>query len=291
MKIAIADRCAVSASTIFTNSSISSASTLLFGLFMFTIQIYADFAGYSNIAIGIGKLFGFNIMRNFAYPYFARDIREFWKRWNISLTTWFRDYVFLPIAYSVSGKIKSDRVSFIKTEYLIYAVGLTVTWMLTGLWHGANYTFVIWGLIQGFFLLISHVAAKPRRRLLKRLHVPNDNVVLVIIDYSATLVLVMFSWIFFRSDTVEHALAYVSGLFSPSILKPPFLAGGRGAFITLALAFAFLFVEWLGRKQEYGMAGLGLKWPKPVRWAMYYALILMIFYFSGEDLQFIYFQF
>jgi alginate O-acetyltransferase complex protein AlgI len=258
---------------------------------MFTIQIYADFAGYSNMAIGVGKLLGFNIMRNFAYPYFARDIREFWQRWNISLTTWFRDYVFLPIAYSVSGIIKSDRLFFIKTEYLIYTVGITVTWMLTGLWHGANYTFIIWGLIQGLFLLIHHVAAKPRRRLLKRLHVRNDSAPLAILDYFATFVVVMFSWIFFRADNVEHAWAYVSGIFSPSILRLPLFAGRVGALITLILVFAFLSIEWLGRKHEYGIAGLGLRWPKPARWAMYYAFILAIFYFSGKDQQFIYFQF
>lgn len=119
MKVVIADKCAVNVNTIFSDSPTYSGSTLILGIFLFTVQIYADFAGYSNIAIGLGKLFGFNINKNFAYPYFAKDIREFWQRWNISLTNWFRDYVFLPIAYSVSRNIKTDRFNLIKTEFLI----------------------------------------------------------------------------------------------------------------------------------------------------------------------------
>ena len=197
MKIVIADNCAVTVNAIFADFSSYSGSTLIIGIFMFTIQIYADFAGYSNIAIGVGKLLGFNIMQNFAYPYFARDIREFWKRWNISLTTWFRDYVFLPIAYSVSRNIKSDRIYMIKTEFFIYTIGITFTWILTGLWHGANYTFIIWGLIHGFFLIINHVTAKPRKKFLKLLNVRNDSTILVIVDSLCTFIIIMFSWIFF----------------------------------------------------------------------------------------------
>lgn len=291
MKIVIADNCAVTVNIIFTDSSKYSGSTLVLGIFLFTVQIYADFAGYSNIAIGVGKLLGFKIMKNFAYPYFARDIREFWQRWNISLTTWFRDYVFLPIAYSVSRKIKSDRFYFIKTEFLIYIVGITVTWMLTGLWHGANYTFIIWGLIHGLFLIINHVTAKPRKRLLKRLNIRNDNILLIIGDSLATFIIIMFSWIFFRADDVGHALTYISGIFSFSILTIPHFAGKRSALATVFFIAGFLIIEWLGRDQEYAIARLGLKWYRPVRWAMYYGIILAIFYFAGKEQQFIYFQF
>jgi len=291
MKIVIADNCAVTVNTIFTDSSKYSGSTLVLGIFLFTVQIYADFAGYSNIAIGVGKLLGFKIMKNFAYPYFARDIREFWQRWNISLTTWFRDYVFLPIAYSVSRKIKSDRFYLIKTEFLIYTGGITVTWMLTGLWHGANYTFIIWGFIHGLFLIINHVTAKPRKRLLKRLNIRNDNILLIIGDSLATFIIIMFSWIFFRADDVGHALTYISGIFSNSLLTIPFFPGMRRTLTTIYTVVGFSIIEWLGREQEYAIAHFGLKWHRSIRWAMYYAIVIAILYFKGSDQQFIYFQF
>jgi len=288
MKIVIADMCALCVNQIFADSITYAGSTLILGIFLFTVQIYADFAGYSNIAIGLGKLLGFNIMRNFTYPYFARDIREFWKRWNISLTTWFRDYIFLPFAYLVSRKIKSDRILFIKTEFIIYTIGLIVTWILTGLWHGANFTFVIWGLIQGFFLLMNHLSAKTRKRLLKKLNIPNDNILLTLFDSIGTFIIIMFSWIFFRADDVGHALNYISKIFSMSSFTIPELLPKR----TILLVAFFFIVEWIGRKQEFAIAGIGLQWARPVRWAIYYSLIFAIFYFINLDSpQFIYFQF
>ncbi len=286
MKIVIADNCAVTVNTIFSNSSAYAGSTLILGIVLFAVQIYADFAGYSNIAIGVGKVLGFNIMKNFAYPYFARDMREFWKRWNISLTNWFRDYVFLPIAYSVSRNIKADRFLLIKTEFLIYAIGITITWMLTGLWHGTNYTFVFWGLIHGFFLIMNHITSKPRKRLLKRLNIRNDNYFLATADSLATLIIVLFSWIFFRANNVEEAFSYISGIFSMSSLSMPEIKPHAIFLIQL-----FFVIEWFGRDQEYAIANIGSKWPKPLRWILYYSLILTIFWFSGKDQQFLYFKF
>jgi len=286
MKIVIADRCAVTVNTIFINPSLHTGSTLILGIFLFTVQIYADFAGYSNIAIGLGKLFGFKIMQNFAYPYFARDIREFWKRWNISLTTWFRDYVFLPIAYSVSRNIKTDKIFLIKTEIVIYAVGLAVTWVLTGLWHGANYTFIIWGALQGLFLLIYHVNTKSRKGLLRSLHINNNNGMLILIETFATLIVIMFSWIFFRAENLGQAMLYIRGIFSMSSLTIPVINP-----LTTLLIVIFFLVEWLGKDQEYPIASLWKKWYKPFRWAMYYLIIFTIIYFLEKEQQFIYFQF
>ncbi|MHC1775945.1 MAG: MBOAT family protein [Lentimicrobium sp.] len=291
MKIAIADNCAETVNTIFTNSSIYSGSTLILGIFLFTVEIYADFAGYSNIAIGVGKLLGFNIINNFAYPYFARDIREFWKRWNISLTIWFRDYVFLPIAYSVSRKIKSDRFYFVRTEFVIYAVGITATWILTGLWHGANYTFIIWGLIHGVSLIINHVTAKPRKRFLKRLNIHNDSTILVIVDSLITFTIIMFSWIFFRANNLDQAFSIVAEIFSSSLFTIPNFPEIGKVFSIVFLIGIFLIVEWLGREQQFAIKKLGEKWYKPFRWAMYYAIILAIYHFAGSEQQFIYFQF
>ncbi len=286
MKIVIADNCAVTVDTIFGESAKYAGSTLILGIFLFTVQIYADFAGYSNIAIGIGKLLGFNIMKNFAYPYFARDIREFWKRWNISLTTWFRDYIFLPIAYFISRKIKSDRFYLIQTEILIYTVGIIVTWMLTGLWHGANYTFIVWGLLQGFFLFINHVITKPRKKILKRLNVRHNNILLTFVDSLITLMIIMFSWIFFRSSSIEQAFNYISGIFSMSSFTMPEVTPKAIFLIQL-----FFVIEWFGREKEYAIAGMFSQWPKPVKWIIYYGIILTILWYSGEEQQFIYFKF
>jgi len=131
------------------------------------VQIYADFSGYSNIAIGSAKLLGFQLMQNFAFPYFSRDISEFWKKWHISLTTWFRDYVFLPFSFTVAAGIKNGKVLFVKSDRFIYIIFPVFTWFLTGLWHGASFTYIFGGLINGFFLIIYHLQAKPRERLLK----------------------------------------------------------------------------------------------------------------------------
>lgn len=288
MKIVIADNCAVPVNTIFSDIGAYSGSTLVLGIFLFTVQIYTDFAGYSNIAIGLGKLLGFNLMQNFAYPYFAKNIREFWTRWNISLTSWFRDYVFLPVAYSVSGSIKSERFYFFKTEIVIYIIGVSVTWLLTGLWHGANYTFITWGVIQGFFLVLNHINSKPRKRFLKRMNIRNDNFLLASVGRILTVIIIMFSWIFFRAETVKQALVYISGIFSSSLFKMPDDFGINYLFILILMLF---FIEWKGRKMEFGLSGLGLKWPRIARWVMYTCLVAAILWFSGEEKQFIYFNF
>jgi len=287
MKIVIADKCAITVNSIFADFSMYSGSTLIMGLFLFSIQIYADFAGYSNIAIGVGKLLGFEIMRNFGYPYFARDIREFWQRWNISLTTWFRDYVFLPIAFSISGSVKSGHFSLIKTELFIYIVGVGITWLLTGLWHGANYTFIIWGLYHGVFLIINHIAAKPRKRFFKRLGIHRNNIFLTIIDSLITFSIIMVSWIFFRVNNIADALNYISEIFSVSSFTIPEIRPKS----TIILIILFLFTEWFGRTREYPIAYFAAKGSRILRWGLYYCIIFTILYFGGEKQEFIYFQF
>ena len=289
MKMVIADNCVGYVSSIFHDFESYNSSALVLGAFLFTVQIYADFAGYSNIAIGIGKLLGFNIMQNFAYPYFSRDIRDFWKRWNMSLTTWFRDYTFLPVAYWVSGKIKSEKFYFINTEFLIYITGITVTWMLTGLWHGANYTFIVWGLIQGVFLIFYHASVKPRKRLLKRIHLSNNNSIFIFVETLFTLTIIMFSWIFFRAENVGEACKYISGIFTFSLFSVPDIKTDPVLFLMIAL---FFIVEWFGRKQEYAIAGIGLKWPVLLRWSLYCIIIFLIgMFMSTNESPFIYFKF
>ena len=290
-KIVIADNCAEYANIIFNNSTDYSGSTHILGALFYTFQIYCDFSGYSDIAIGTARLFGIDLVQNFAFPYFSRDIADFWKRWHISLSSWFRDYVFLPISYSVSRNIKSDRFYLIKTDFVIYTVGIAITWTIVGLWHGANYTFIIWGAIHGFLLIINQVTLKPKKRLLKRINISNNNKVLIFIETFVTFIIIMFSWIFFRANNVMHAICYISEIFSSSLLSIPHFPGIGKAVKMVFLIGLFLLIEWLGREQQYALAYVGIKWYKPLRWVMYYAIILSIYIFAGSQQQFIYFQF
>ena len=291
MKIVIADKCAIILNPVFDNPADYSGSTLILALFLFSVQIYTDFAGYSNIAIGICKLLGFSIMQNFSFPYFSRDIKEFWKKWNISLTMWFRDYVFLPVAYAVSRRLKSDRIFHIKTEFVIYTIGIAITWTLTGLWHGANVTFILWGLIHGIFLILNHILSKPRKMLLKELSIRSGNTMLAVADNLLLLCIVMLTWIFFRSESVAKAMIFLAGIFTASLFSLPVFSGMGNALITMVFIVLFFLLEWHGREGEYGISRLGTSWPKTYRWSLYLTLVYSIFLFAGQEQQFIYFQF
>lgn len=290
-KVVIADNLAIYVDELFLNYSNYSGSTLLLGAIFYAIQIYADFSGYSDMAIGVAKLFGFNLMRNFAYPYFSRDISEFWKRWHISLVNWFRDYVFLPISFAVSWRLKGEKVLFIRNELFIYIVASTIVWFLTGLWHGANYTFIIWGMIHGFFLILYKCQMKPRKTLFKKLNINNKGIALSIIESLLTLIIVLVAWIFFRAENIGHALGYISGIFSQSLFEIPKFSGMEKALTTIILVVIFVLIEWRGRESQYAIAKIGLGWKRPLRYAFYYAIIIMIFLLGASEQAFIYFQF
>lgn len=286
-KVVIADNLAIRVDNIFLNFSEYSGSTLVIGAVFYTIQIYADFSGYSNMAIGIAKLFGFNLMQNFAYPYFARDISEFWKRWHISLVTWFRDYLFLPISFALSWKIKSDKVLLIKSDLFIYIVASTVVWFLTGLWHGANYTFVLWGIIHGFFLIIYQWQRNPRKMILKKMGINNKNYLIVFVETMITLFIVMISWVIFRAESVNQAFTYISNIISPSLFSFP----QEFPVMLIIITILFILAEWFQRAKLHAMQIENIK-NKIIRWGIYFVLVLTIFSF-GEFNQssFIYFQF
>jgi len=291
VKVVIADNLAVYVDDFFLNYANYSGSTLLLGVIFYTFQIYADFSGYSDMAIGIAKLFGFNLMRNFAYPYLARDITEFWKRWHISLTTWFRDYVFLPLSFTVSWKIKGEKLLFIKIDLFIYILASSITWLLTGLWHGANYTFIIWGLIHGFFLIIYRIQIKSRKKLFKRIGISNNHLAIIFFETIITQTIIMIAWIFFRAENTGHAIKYLSAIFSPSLFSIPHFIEMKRALALFILIIGCVFLEWVGRDQEYTISNLGIKWKRPYRYALYYAIIIAIILFGAKQQQFIYFQF
>jgi alginate O-acetyltransferase complex protein AlgI len=295
-KVVIADNCADWANLIFNNPANYSGIIHVLGALLFALQIYCDFSGYSDIALGTARLFGIDLLKNFAFPYFSRDIAEFWKRWHISLSSWFRDYLFLPIAFSISRHIKSDRFYLIKTDFVIYTVSIAITWILVGLWHGPNYTYIIWGAFHGLLLIINRIVQKSKRKLLKRIKLSNNNGVLIFIETLFTFFIIMLLWIFFRADNLQNAISYLQGIFSSLANKHSYKEAISMVIwkIGLLLPFfiiLFLVIEWQGRKQQFAIARLGVKWYRTLRWAMYFGIVLTIFYYAGTKQQFIYFQF
>jgi D-alanyl-lipoteichoic acid acyltransferase DltB (MBOAT superfamily) len=277
-KMVIADNCASYVNQVFNNDVNYSGSTLVLGALFFSFQIYGDFSGYSDIATGLSKLFGFKLMQNFACPYFSRDIAEFWRRWHISLTTWFRDYVYIPLGGNRKGKIR-----YIRNTLIIF--------LLSALWHGANWTFIAWGILHVFYFL--------PLILLKRNKVNVDIVafgrkiptLMELLSIAITFSLISFAWIFFRAENISHALAYISKMFSYSILsKPDITILGKFKTITLCLSILFLIIiEWIDRSRDHGLKTL----PKNtiLRWSVYIFIALLIIELGGSQKEFIYFQF
>jgi D-alanyl-lipoteichoic acid acyltransferase DltB (MBOAT superfamily) len=273
-KIVIADNCAEFANQIFNNSTDLSGSTLALGAIFFTLQIYGDFSGYSDIALGTARLFGIELLRNFAFPYFSRDIAEFWRRWHISLSSWFRDYLYIPL-----GGSKGPNLMRIRNTFIIFIV--------SGFWHGANWTFIIWGALNALFIMPSIIMKTNRNNLeivAKGKLLPTAK---EFFQVTTTFAMATFAWIFFRAENLSHALQYISGIFSKSLFLTPTLRP-KDLFLIIII---FMLIEWLGREQKYAIEKLGLNWESPFRYAMYYVIIIVIIYFSGKEQQFIYFQF
>jgi len=290
-KVVIADNAAIVANHIFNNSGQTqdfvvfnhlyhpfSGSTLLIGAFFFAFQIYADFSGYSDIAIGTSRLFGFDLMRNFAYPYFSRDVAEFWRRWHISLSTWFRDYVYIPLG----GSQGNTRTKIINT-FIVFIV--------SGFWHGANWTFIAWGALNAIYFLPLLVLNKNRQNLEIVAQGKNLPTIKEFLSICVTFALTLVAWIFFRAENIGHAWSYLSTIFSTSIFSIPHFPGMTSALVTFVLVCIFVVVEWLGREEQYAIARVGVKLNRPLRWAVYYSLLAVIFYYSGAKQEFIYFQF
>ena len=276
-KVVIADNCAIYANYIFDNSTDLSGSTLLLGALFFTFQIYGDFSGYSDIAIGTARLFGFNLMQNFAFPYFSRDIGEFWRRWHISLSTWFRDYVYIPLGGSRGGTWMKVRNTFI-------------IFIVSGFWHGANWTFIVWGALNAVYFLPLLLTKRNRQNM----EVVAENSYLPSIkeffQMGLTFGLTVMAWIFFRAENIGHAMSYFGGIFSPSLLQMPSYDGISFLIYLIPLLFFFLIIEWLGRKGKFALEIFEIKF-KAIRIGFYYLLGFLILYFAGSEQEFIYFQF
>lgn len=273
-KVVIADNCAEYANMIFNNSAEHSGSTLVLGAVFFTFQIYGDFSGYSDIAIGVSRLFGFDLMKNFAFPYFSRDIAEFWRRWHISLSTWFRDYLYIPLGGSRGGKWMQVRNTF-------------AIFIVSGFWHGANWTFIVWGALNAIYFLPLLLLNKNRSNLDiagKGGLFPKAREVF---GMMGTFGLTVIAWIFFRADSLGHAFSYIQGIFTESLFMMPTIFPK----LVLALLAFFLVIEWVGREGEFALNQLLLKWNRMIRWSFYLIIVAMIVLFSGKQQEFIYFQF
>jgi D-alanyl-lipoteichoic acid acyltransferase DltB (MBOAT superfamily) len=273
-KIVIADSCAEYANMIFNNTDDYSGSTLVMGALFFTFQIYGDFSGYSDIALGVSRLFGIELLQNFSFPYFSRDIAEFWRRWHISLSSWFRDYVYIPL-----GGSKGSKWVQIRNTFAIF--------LISGFWHGANWTFIVWGLLNAIYFLPLLVFNKNR-----------NNIKIVAFDtfwpsikdfFSMTFTFgfTVFAWIFFRADNVSHAFHYISKIACKSLFSIPEVRPTD----LITLVMVFILIEWVGRNNNYALEKLGLQFKRPIRWGLYCLLISAIFIFGAKEQEFIYFQF
>ena len=277
-KVVIADNCAEYANTIFSDSASFSGSTLVFGVVFFTIQIYGDFSGYTDIAIGTARLFGIDLLRNFAFPYFSRDIAEFWRRWHISLSSWFRDYLYVPLGGSKGGLWLKIRNMFI-------------IFLVSGFWHGANWTYIIWGLLNALYMLPSILFSTNRNNIEIVAHGRILPTLKEFFHMLITFSLVVFAFIIFRANSMTHAFEYIQGICSMSLFSVPEFYGKKMALITTLFILILIVVEWIDRESQFGLENKSLPKNKFLRWAFYYFLIGSILYFSGKEVQFIYFQF
>ncbi len=273
-KVVIADNCATYANLIFNNSNEYYGIVLLLGAVFFAFQIYGDFSGYSDIALGVSNLLGIELLKNFAYPYFSRDIAEFWRRWHISLSSWFRDYVYIPL-----GGSKGTLLTRIRNTFIIF--------LLSGFWHGANWTFVFWGALNAFYFLPFLLTGRNRNNL--EIVAANQQLptakefIQILFTFSLTTI----AWIFFRAENLHHAFSYIQHMLNGSLfLKPTIFP-----VYILVLIVLFIIIEWNGRKSDFALASLCKKWPRLLRWSFYFVLFFMVLVFAGKQEQFIYFQF
>ncbi len=269
-KVAIADALAPNVNYIFENYQELSASTLVVGAIMFTFQMYCDFSGYSDIAIGTARLFGFNLMKNFNFPFYSTSMSEFWRRWHISLSTWILDYLYTPIAvnrryWGIWGVVFAAIVSF----------------TLSGLWHGAAYTFILWGLLHGVVLGYEALTKKTRKKLAKANGMPY-----VWVSRIVVFAFWVFTIVIFRAQGIEQSLGFLNGIFNSTLFSTPDIS-----VVLLWWAVGLLIYEYFQKNKEHGLDVMG--YPYFIRWGLYATAVILIF--SSDNLnnqtEFIYFQF
>ncbi|WP_313807978.1 MBOAT family O-acyltransferase [Flavobacterium sp.] len=269
-KIVIADNCAFYVNEVFENPSDFSGSSLVVAAILFSFQIYGDFSGYSDIALGTARLLGFELLQNFSFPYFSRNIAEFWRRWHISLSSWFRDYVYIPLGGSKGSKYQSIRNVFI-------------IFLLSGFWHGANWTFLFWGLLHALYFIPLLITNKNRNFL----SFSDNTTFKSLLQITITFSLVTFAWIFFRAESLTAAWNYITLLFSSSLFSVPEIFPKT----VIGYIVLFIMIEWFGRNNAYAIEKFVFGWKRIYRISFYSLIALIILYYYGKDFEFIYFQF
>jgi len=275
-KVVIADNCAPLVNTIFDNHETLPGSILIIGSILFAFQIYGDFSGYSDMAIGLAKLLGFNLMTNFKYPYLSRDIAEFWRRWHISLSTWFRDYLYIPL-----GGSRGSTYMVLRNIFIIFLV--------SGFWHGANWTFIFWGGLNALFFVPLYLFNLNRNNtgdIDTQKWLPSFSELFMIL---ITFTLTCFAWIFFRAENLTQAFSYIQNIFAYPFIPISFAQFAKYKLIFACIALLMIF-EWFNREKEFGL-DLSKISLRPLRWSIYYGLLFIIVRYSGTQQDFIYFQF
>jgi D-alanyl-lipoteichoic acid acyltransferase DltB (MBOAT superfamily) len=297
-KVVIADRLAIYVNGVFRNPADYNAVSLALAVFFFTFQIYCDFSGYSDIAIGCARVLGFNLMNNFRQPYFSRSITEFWRRWHISLSTWLKDYLYIPLGGNRKGKVRQK-------------INLLITFLISGLWHGAAWHFVVWGALHGVYQIIGRSTAPFRNAAGRKVGLPEESRLRKVIQVCITFTLVCFAWIFFRANTIADAFLIIAKLatlpaelarYAHILPEDGIINTARAAiqnasgFGAINLGLSGIFISILLAVDVFiGKTHNGKtmrRQPLVLRWAGYYILILtIILSWNAGSSQFIYFAF
>ena len=272
-KVVIADSCAIYANEIFNHYNSMNSWSLILGAIYFAFQIYGDFSGYSDIALGTSKLFGIDLLRNFNYPYFSRDIAEFWRKWHISLSSWFRDYLYIPL-----GGSKGNKLFQVRNTFIIFLV--------SGFWHGANFTYVAWGLINALYFLPLLLLNQNRKNVADFTLGFNFDSVRTLLNILSTFALTCIAWIFFRSKTITDAFLYIKRMFENQKFSTEYFRIERYSNELLALVLIFVIIEWNNRTKLEPISG---KWSW-LKLSLCLAAIVALGIFSDYK-EFIYFQF
>ena len=272
-KVVIADSCAIYANEIFDNHATMNSLSLVLGAVYFAFQIYGDFSGYSDIALGTSKLFGIDLLKNFNYPYFSRDIAEFWRKWHISLSSWFRDYLYIPL-----GGSKGSKLFQVRNTFIIFIV--------SGFWHGANWTYLAWGFINALYFLPLLLLNRNRKNVENFTLKFDFESVRTILNILMTFAITTLAWIFFRAKTIHEALNYIKRMFSDLNFSSQYLSVERYNYELIFLVLAFVLVEWNNRHKIEPISGK-YSWFKL---GFCIAAIVALGVFSDIK-EFIYFQF
>ena len=284
-KVVIADRLAMVVDAAYQDPSGQNGMELFIAVIFYSFQVYCDFSGYTDIALGVSKVMGIQLTDNFNKPYFSKSISEFWKRWHISLSLWLRDYIYLPVAYGLSRKWKKESYLTLRTDKWIYFFATMITFLICGFWHGAAWHYIIWGGLFGFYLCFSIATSKTRKEIYRDIRIVKFPKIFSFTKILTTFLLISFTWIFFRSDSIEQAVFIIYKIGLLSVTDPVHFALNRPEMI-----FSLLLILLLIVKERFFFL---VTTRNTVKWGVSMAFLTISIYFFGifNNIQFIYFQF